>query len=135
MVTVGLREMLFAAALVGSAAVVAGMKTEIRFYKANKYLQQDRIALVAGTDEPGCHNFLLTTRIYRAAQIGFQTCALYAEKDCPAGSELPVRWKQKEKPVTEFTQGARWFPDGERGAEVRSWRCVALPARGTEAGK
>lgn len=135
MVTVPLRKWLLVGAVLASAAVAAGMKTEIRFYKANKYLQQDRVSLVSGADSPGCHNFLLATRIYRVAQIGFQTCSLYAEKDCAAGSEVPVRWKQTKKPVTEFTQGARWFPEGEQGVEARSWRCVALPPRGADSAK
>ena len=122
--------MLFAGVLMGcSAAVAAGPKTEIRFYKANNLLQQDRVSLVTGTHKPGCHNFLTKTRVYRAAQIGFKTCTLYAEKDCQAGSELPVRWKQKKHPVTEFTQGARWFTEGERGTEIRSWQCIAQPPR------
>ncbi len=123
--------LLFTVWLASIGVALAGMKTEIRFYKANKQLQQDRVTLVSGDDEPGCHNFLLKTRVYRAAQIGFKSCTLFAEKDCTTGSEVRVSWKREKDPVTQFTQGARWFPAGARGSEVRSWACEPLPARST----
>lgn len=79
--------------------------------------------MIRNTDEPGCHNLFNKRRVYRAAQIGFATCTLYAEKDCEAGTEIEVRWKNKGEPKIAFTRGARWFLPGERGAKMKSWQC------------
>ena len=62
-------------------------------------------------------------KVYRVAQIGFKTCALYAEKDCEVGAEIGVSWKNKKAPVNDFTPGARWFLPGERGSKMASWKC------------
>lgn len=102
-----------------SGAVAA----DFRLYTANKYLQQRQVALVRNTDEPGCHNLLTKRRIYRVAQIGFEFCTIYAEKDCAQGTEIAVSWKNKKDPTTTFTRGARWFLPGERGTKMGSWKC------------
>jgi len=113
-----------------AAILVAGdlaLAAELRLYTANKLLQQRRVSMVRNTDEPGCHNLISKRRIYRVAQIGFETCTLYAKKDCEAGTEIGVSWKNKKDPVNEFTQGARWFLPGERGDKMASWMCVEKP--------
>lgn len=96
---------------------------DFRMYTANKYLQQRQITFVRNTDEPGCHNLITKRRIYRVAQIGFESCSVYAEKDCEEGTEISVRWKNKKDPTTVFTRGARWFLPGERGSKMASWKC------------
>lgn len=111
---------LLAAALFDAAVASAA---DLRLYTANKLLQQRRVTMVRNTDEPGCHNLITKRKIYRVAQIGFKTCTLYARKDCEAGTEIGVSWKNKKDPVTEFTQGARWFLPGERGSKMASWKC------------
>ena len=99
---------------------------DLRLYTANKLLQQRRISLVRNTDEPGCHNMITKRRVYRVAQIGFDTCTLYARKDCEVGTEISVSWKNKKDPVTEFTQGARWFlPD--QGHELLTYNPELFP--------
>ncbi len=100
---------------------------DLRLYTANKLLQQRRVSMVRNTDEPGCHNLITKRRIYRVAQIGFETCTLYSKKACEAGTEIAVSWKNKKEPVSEFTQGARWFLPGERGAKMASWKCDENP--------
>lgn len=94
-----------------------------RMYTANKLLQQRQVTFVRNTDEPGCHNLIKKRRIYRVAQIGFETCTIYAVKDCEAGSEIPVSWKNKKDPTLSFTRGARWFLPGKQGSKMRSWKC------------
>lgn len=79
--------------------------------------------MVRNTDEPGCHNLITKRRIYRVAQIGFEFCTLYSEKDCEEGAEIAVSWKNKKEPATEITPGARWFLPGERGSKMASWKC------------
>lgn len=100
--------------------------TEFRVYRANDQLQLDRIPTL-NEDQPGCHNMLLSLRVYRVAQIGFEHCTVYAEGDCQQGSEVPVRWKKEKAPVTQFTQGDRWFlvSDHRQGREMGSWYCEA----------
>lgn len=100
--------------------------TEFRAYRANEQLQLDRIPTL-NENEPGCHSMLLTLRVYRVAQIGFEHCTVYAEKDCREGSEVPVTWKQEEAPVKQFGQGDRWFlvSDHPQGRDVGSWYCEA----------
>ena len=99
---------------------------DIRFYKANKRLQQDRILDFGQGDEPGCHDFLKSTRVHRIANVGYEYCVLYSERDCPDGAEIPARWKEDAETKTQLTQGARWFPVREdiRGTHVSSWKCV-----------
>lgn len=104
----------------------ASRPADFRVYRANEQLQLDRIPTM-NESEPGCHGMLLTLRVYRVAQIGFESCTVYAEKDCQAGTEVPVSWKQEEAPVTEFGQGDRWFlvSDDPQGHKMGSWSCEA----------
>lgn len=105
----------------------SALDPDIRFYKANKKLQQDRIMDFGKGDEAGCHDFLKKTRVHRIGVVGYQHCVLYSERDCAAGSEIPSKWKEGGESKIELTQGARWFPEREdiRGTHVGSWNCVA----------
>lgn len=96
---------------------------DFRLYYANKLLQQREVTFVRNTDEPGCHNLFTKRRIYRVAQVGFATCAIYTERDCEAGTEVEVNWKNKSEPTTVITPGARWYLPGERGTKIKSWMC------------
>ena len=118
-----------AGCLVIVALVVAAQASaaNLRLYTANKQLQQRKISMIRNTDEPGCHNLINRRRVYRAAQIGFASCTLYTEKDCEAGTEIEVRWKNKKSPVTDFSRGAMWFLPGNRGEKMASWKCVEEP--------
>jgi hypothetical protein len=102
------------------------INSEIRFYKANKKLQQDRIMAFGKGDELGCHDFLKSTRVHRIANYGYQFCVVYSERNCEAGSEISAHWKEDAETKTELTQGARWFPVREdiRGTRIGSWNCV-----------
>lgn len=108
------------------AASAAAWSSDFRVYRANDDMQLDLIP-VFNEDEPGCHNMLLTLTVYRVAQIGYQYCSVYAEKDCKPGSEIQVSWKKEKEPVTQFTQGDRWFlvSDERRGHKMGSWYCEA----------
>jgi len=101
--------------------------TDFRIYRANPQLQQDRIPTL-GEDEPGCQNMLLGLTVYRVAQIGFKHCTVYSEKDCRAGTEIPVSWQEEREPVKQFTQGARWYLVSEdpQGHTMASWHCQAM---------
>jgi hypothetical protein len=121
---------LFTAPLAFTAILIAGdmaLAADLRLYTANKLLQQRRVSMVRNTDELGCHNLITRRRLYRVAQIGFETCTLYSKKDCEAETEISVSWKNKKEPVIAFTQGARWFLPGERGAKTASWKCEEKP--------
>lgn len=119
----------FVSCILGLAMIGAGTAAwaaEFRAYRANEELQLDRIPTL-NEDEPGCHNMMLGFSVYRVAQIGFEYCAIYSEKDCQAGTEVPVTWKKEKAPVKQFTQGDRWFLVSEerRGRSVGSWYCEA----------
>lgn len=114
--------LLLAAILFGNGISQAA---DLRLYTANKQLQQRRISIVRNTDEPGCHNLISKRKVYRVAQIGFKSCTLYSEKNCEAGTEISVSWKEKKPPINDFTPGARWFLPGKRGSKMASWNCVA----------
>jgi len=122
------RLILFALAMFVCFSSLAGQKSEFRIYKANELKQQDRIFVPFAGQKPGCHNLLIRLEIYRVAQIGFDHCTIYSEKDCKEGSEIPVHWKKdpKKQPTTTITQGARWFLPGETGSEMGSWKCVLV---------
>lgn len=101
-------------------------KQTVRFYKANKQLQADRVIITADkASNPGCNNFLKKVRIFKALQIGFYSCSLYAAKDCNIGSLVPVNAEKQERQTYLLTEGSAWFAQGDdsRGADVRSWYC------------
>lgn len=109
--------------LVAASVAETSPAADFRLYYANKLLQQRQVAMVRNTDEPGCHNLIKKRRIYRVAQIGFETCTVYAEKNCEAGTEIEVSWKNKKAPSVSITPGARWYLPGERGTKMGSWNC------------
>lgn len=101
-------------------------KQSIRFYKANKQLQADRVMITADkASSLGCNNFLKKVRVFKTLQIGFQSCALYEEKDCAADSLVPANTEKQERQTYILTEGQAWLAQGddERGADVRSWYC------------
>lgn len=108
------------------ASTTATWAADFRIYRANKSLQIDQVPAF-NEDEPGCHNMLLGLTVYRVAQIGYEYCTVYAEKDCQEGTEVPVSWKEEEAPVKQFTQGDRWFlvSDDPQGHKMGSWYCEA----------
>lgn len=111
----------------GLAAVsAAAWPADFRIYRANDEMQLDRVPAL-NEDEPGCHNMLLPLTVYRVAQIGYEYCSIYSHRNCEGGSEIQVSWKEKEDPVTQFTQGDRWFlvSDEKRGHKMGSWYCKA----------
>ena len=102
-------------------------KQNVRFYKANRQLQADRIKLVGGdTSQAGCQNTLKKTRVFKVLQIGFSFCTLYEEKDCAIGSLVPVQSEKQQFSTYFLSEGAGWFPQGEdeRGVKVGSWNCA-----------
>jgi len=120
------RNMKLIAGMLLLAAWTSPWAADFRVYRANSSLQVDRVPTF-NADEPGCHNLLLKLTIYRVAQVGFEHCTVYSEKDCEPGKEVPVSWKQEDPPVTELTQGDRWFLVGDepRGHKMGSWSCQA----------
>ncbi len=100
---------------------------EIRFYTVNSKQQQSLISLVTGTGKPGCHNFLTKRRVHRISQVGFESCGVYAERNCNTDTAITARWKNKKKPTTVLTPGGRWFLEGERGTKIASWECRSKP--------
>jgi len=105
-------------------------RQEIRFYEANRHLQTDRVSLHKKKGKtPGCHNFLIRTRVYQANQLGYESCSLYEQRDCAEDSIKQVTRTKDQTPVTELSQGFSWFPidDNERGAILRSWKCEVTP--------
>lgn len=109
-----------------SFAMTTHARQEIRFYEANKHLQTDRVSFAKKKGgQPGCHNFLIRTRVYQANQIGYESCSLFEQKDCAADSIVEVNRTKDETAVTSLSQGFSWFPidENERGAILRSWHC------------
>ena len=109
-----------------SNVCLAADNQKIRFYKANNKGQTDLIWFTnKKAKKPGCHNFLLKTRVYKAVQFGYQSCVLYSKKNCPAGSEIAVTHKDVDIPTTSLSEGYGWLPESKhrRGAKLRSWSC------------
>lgn len=104
-------------------------KAEIRFYSISSNNQQRELLLVPGASQPGCHNLPLTRSVYRVAQVGFESCQVFAEKDCASGTEYKLRWAaasedpDKLEPTTNITPGAKWLFSNLRKAKVKSWSC------------
>ena len=113
-------------------APVQAPSTHIRFYTTNSYNQLSELSLIPNRYEPGCHNLPLALDIHRVAQVGFKTCAVYAQDDCSIDSVRTMRWSgkrsrtdtNKNQPTTEMTPGALWLFAGGREAAVASWRCT-----------
>lgn len=108
-------------------------KKSIRFYKANKQLQADRVQMTGGdTDKEGCHNMLKKTRVFKALQIGFSTCSLYQDKNCAVASLVPVQSEKQLHSSYILKEGVTWLPEGEdeRGVKVASWYCGTVLEQG-----
>ena len=76
--------------------------------------------------------------MHRAVHYGFQSCTLYAKKDCAEGSEVTAKVGNDDPEQTVLTEGQSWFlgheekdekyakySKEERGKKVRSWSCIA----------
>jgi hypothetical protein len=92
--------------------VEAGARQTIRFYKVNKQIQADRIKYTKKkASKPGCHNFRKKARIFKAVQIGYSQCSVYAKKGCAGESiitvseEDPIK-KQEEAVLRKAEQAA-----------------------------
>ena len=106
--------------------VVAKERKEIRFYKMNNLQQSDRIRFTRKkARNPGCHNFLKKTRVFKAVQFGYESCTLYSKKDCAEDSVIAVTRKKESTPISNLSQGYGWLTESEdkRGAKLRSWTC------------
>ena len=113
-------------------------RQDIRFYKANKFLQTDRIWFTKKrAAKPGCHNFVKKARVYKAVQFAYAACYLYSQKDCDADSILHVAREKEETNTTVLLEGYGWFPqsDNKRGARVKSWLCTHQPLPTKDRGK
>ncbi len=116
---------------VGTAGVA---RKSIRFYSANKRGQEDRLALVRNTSQYGCQNLSAFRKAYRVAVIGFKTCVVYSEQDCPQSAAVVARWDgsarrdpNKQQPTITLTAGTSWIIgyEGEKkpNVPIRSWSC------------
>jgi len=75
--------------------VEAGAQQTIRFYKVNREIQADRIKFTKKkASQSGCHNFRKKARVYKAVQIGYSGCSLYAKKGCAGESIITVSQKE-----------------------------------------
>ena len=109
-----------------SAGSNGASRQEIRFYKANRALQTDRIWFTKKKARvAGCHDFIKKTRVFKVVQFGYQQCTLYSKKSCQIGSEIPARQSEEVETHLQLTQGFAWLPESEhkRGAKLRSWSC------------
>ena len=107
---------------------------DIRFYKVNSNGQQSSLSFVMNAGKPGCHNLFTTSDLHRVAQIGFEFCEVFEEKDCQ-GQPLAAQWmskrvksEEKKVPATRVTKGTRWVFNPEGNIDARSWRCVEATA-------
>ena len=111
------------------ALFVPPKEANIRFYSINEKNQQRELLLVPGAGQSGCHNLPLTRAIYRVAQIGFEFCEVFAEKNCTSGSEYRLRWSDttkdldKMEPSKRITPGAKWLFADSGKTKVSSWSC------------
>ena len=111
------------------ALFLAPQEAEIRFYSIDSNNQQRELLLVPGASQPGCHNLPLTRSVYRVAQVGFESCQVFAEKDCAPGTDYSLRWAaasedpDKLEPTTNITPGAKWLFSSLTKTKVKSWSC------------
>ena len=73
-------------------ADAAQRRASITFYHINKLGQQYEVRIVRNTDEPGCHNFLKKTSVFRVGQVGFEYCEVFSDKACQADSAVTATW-------------------------------------------
>jgi hypothetical protein len=114
----------------GFSQADARNRQDIRFYKANKILQTDRIWFTKKrASKPGCHNFIRKARVYKAVQFAYAACYLYAKKNCESDSIIEVAKEKDETTTTVLLEGYGWLPqsDNKRGVRVKSWSCTHDP--------
>ena len=105
---------------------------KIRMYKLNKKKQLVKLNWIKGGGEMVCVNSKKRRDIHRFAQIGYEFCQLFAEKDCEAGTEVTAMWTGKKlrntdidisRPQTKLLQGSEWITHPEKNTAIRSWFC------------
>jgi len=88
---------------------------DIRFYKINKHKQTDRLWVSKKkSTQTGCNNFRGAPRIFIIAQIGYQSCSVYSEKNCLSEG---FGWKPSSQQTLESSDA------DSRGVKLRSWNC------------
>ncbi len=108
---------------------ISPKESGIRFYSINEKNQERELLLVVGASKPGCHNLSLKQSVYRVAQVGFEFCEVFSEKNCSPGTQHQLRWASPEKnsesilPNTKITPGAKWLFNDLNEAQVSSWLC------------
>ena len=111
------------------ALFISPKESGIRFYSINEKNQERELLFLMGTTQPGCHNLPLKQSVYRVAQVGFEFCEVFSEKNCAPGNLHVMKWIGPENdsqvmlPTTKITPGARWLFDGPTEAQLSSWLC------------
>ncbi len=101
----------------------------IRFYRANKHQQRLRLSIPKKkANVAGCHNFKRGRRVATTVQFGYNTCSIYAEKDCLSESIITANHSKQDAYAEKLTQGHGWQPKQEtkkdkKGVKTRSWYC------------
>lgn len=101
-------------------------RRDIRFYKANKILQTDRIRFTRKkANKLGCHNFVKKARVYKLVQFGYVACYIFSDKDCASDSVVAIAREKDEITSAVALEGYGWYPhsDNERGVKLKSWSC------------
>ena len=117
-------------------ADAAQRRASITFYRLNKLGQLYEVRIVRNIDEPGCHNFLKKTGVFRVGQVGFEYCEVFTEKACQPDSAVTATWNASSKrdpskkyPTTRITRGNMWVLSVEDNVTLRSWHCAAAVAQ------
>lgn len=119
-----------AASCVVALMLAVPAQADVRFYRINKKGQETESEFVFNADERGCHNFPLSRKVHRVAQVRFEYCEVFTESDCRDDSIVTARWAGKRKkspdkkqPTTRLSPGAMWVLSEEGNVKVKSWRC------------
>ena len=101
-------------------------RRDIRFYKANKILQTDRIRFTRKKGAKlGCHNFVKKARVFKIVQFGYAACHIYSKTDCAPDSIVEIAREKDEITSATLLEGYGWYPysDNKRGVKLKSWSC------------
>lgn len=106
----------------------------VRVYKLNKKGQLSRKKWVKTVSPGKCFNARKIQEVHRFAQLGYEFCEIFREKNCSADQRVTAIWQGRHyrvggkeidtsKPQIQFGRGTKWVLHPTENVKVGSLIC------------
>ena len=112
----------------------AGEKATVRVYSLNKKGQATRKKWVKSVRPGQCFNARKAHGVHRFAQLGYEFCELFGDKNCNPDQRVTAMWQGKHYrvggkeidtsiPQIQLGRGSKWILHPTQNIKVRSILC------------